>query len=64
MYKRTAELTEKQEAFLVIYCGSGSITKASKKVGIHRNTGSRWLKMPKMRKAINEHLAISELKSA
>ncbi len=64
MYKRTTELTEKQEAFLVVYCDSGSITKASRTVGIHRNTGSRWLKMPKMRQAITDHLAMSELKSA
>ncbi|MGB3692023.1 MAG: hypothetical protein WA865_03020 [Spirulinaceae cyanobacterium] len=64
MYKRTTGLTEKQKAFLVIYCDSGSITKASQTVGIHRNTGSRWLKMPKMRRAVADYLAIRELKSA
>ncbi len=64
MYKRTTDLTEQQKTFLVVYCNSGSITKASRTVGIHRNTGSRWLKMPKMKRSVTEYLAVSELKSA
>lgn len=64
MYKKTAQLTEKQQAFLVVYCDSGSITKASQTIGVHRNTGSRWLKMPKMRRAVANYLAVRDLQSA